>query len=73
MAGLQPVGANVAVDQRIAVSLIDIVEGIFLLSIVMIIFRKILDRPQCQRRQIVGSHIVIRVRQAIDIGEMAAG
>ena len=73
VAGLQPVGANISVEQRIAVSLIDVVEGVILLSEVMVILREIRNRTQRQRRQIAGGHVVVGIRQSVDIGKMAAG
>ncbi len=71
VAGFQSIGAEILIEERIAVPLRDLVEGEFLLAIDLVELRKVLDRAHRHRREIMRRHPVIRVRQPIDIGEMA--
>ena len=44
MAGLQPVGADSFIEQRVAVALFDVVKFVPHFTVVMIVFGKVLDR-----------------------------
>jgi len=80
MAGLEAIGADALVEQRIAVALrdrllgrgIDAV-GEFLLGIEAVILRELLDDVLGQQRQFARRHHMLRVRPAGGIAEHALG
>ena len=54
MAGFQPVSTDIAIEQRIAVALFDIVIGKFQLGIDRIKLREIINQVTRQGREIAG-------------------
>ena len=64
MSGLQAIGAQILVQQRISVPLADPVVGELLFRIVGIVLGKILDRPLREHRQVVGGGQVFRIGPA---------
>src|SRR6185312_17513047 len=73
MPGLDAVGAEVLIEQRIAVALLDAVIGEVLLGLIVIVLREVLDQAARQGREIARRHIVVGCRQAVNGGEVAVG
>src|SRR3546814_10973887 len=73
VAGLQSVGADVAVEQRVAVALADVAPGELLLPVVVIVLGMVQDRALGEGRQVARGHPLVGVGPAGRVGEVAAG
>ena len=73
MPGLESVGAEAPVEQRVAVALADVVVGKALLGEVAVVLRKVRDQPQRQPGEVARRHQVVRLGPAAGVGEHAVG
>ncbi len=70
MAGLDAVDRRVDVEQAVAVGLADLVVGEVLLRVHAVVLGEVLDDPRGQRGQVHGRGVVVRVGDAVGVGEV---